>query len=189
MSIQLVVGLANPGPRYSGTRHNAGGWLVEQLVSDFHEQLRNETKFHANICRIKIDDHQCWALIPTTYMNESGRAVAAMMKFYKIPPEDVLVAHDDVDFPPGVVKFKQSGGHGGHNGIRDVINHLHSKNFHRLRIGVGHPGIKEQVPDYVLKEPSRTHRKMIDDAIDRALQVVPEYITGDQQKAIRELHN
>lgn len=189
MAIQLVVGLANPGPRYAATRHNAGAWLIEQLACDHHEQLRAESKFHANVCRIKIQDHACWLMTPTTYMNNSGQAVAAMAKFYKIPPEDILIVHDEIDFPPGAIKFKENGGHGGHNGLRDIISHLHSKDFWRLRIGVGHPGNAKEVHDYVLHEPSRTHRTMIDQSIDDALRVIPEFISGDQQKAIRELHN
>lgn len=189
MAIQLIAGLGNPGSRYSETRHNAGAWLVEQLASDNHEQLRTESKFHANVCRINIDGHACWLMTPTTYMNESGQAIAAMAKFYKIPPEAILVAHDEIDFAPGAIKFKQTGGHGGHNGLRDIINHLHSKDFHRLRIGVGHPGNAKEVHDYVLKAPSRSHRKIIDESIEQGLGVLSEYICGDQQKAIRLLHN
>lgn len=187
--IQLIVGLGNPGPRYSETRHNAGAWLVDTLAQQNHETLRPESKFHANFSKITISDQNCFVAVPSTFMNLSGQAVGAIAKFYKIPPEAILVAHDELDFPPGSVKFKHDGGHGGHNGLRDIINHLSSKQFHRLRIGIGHPGSSDEVSDYVLHSPGKAHKLQIDKAIDEALRVLPEYISGDQQKAIRELHS
>lgn len=187
--IQLIVGLGNPGPRYSGTRHNAGAWLLEQLAQQLGVSLRPENKFKADIGKTIINGHDCWLARPTTYMNESGQAIGAITKFYKIPPEAVLVVHDELDFPPGVIKIKQEGGHGGHNGLRDTINHLSSKNFHRMRIGIGHPGNASEVHDYVLRPPRQHEMQQIEDAIYEGLRVLPEYVGGDQQKAIRELHN
>lgn len=187
--IQLIVGLGNPGPRYSETRHNAGAWIVETLAQHNQEILRPESKFHANVGKIIINNQSCLIAIPSTFMNLSGQAVGAIAKFYKIPPEAILVAHDELDFPPGSVKFKVDGGHGGHNGLRDIINHLSSKQFHRLRIGIGHPGNSDDVSDYVLHSPGKAHRLQIDNAIAEALRVLPEYVSGDQQKAIRELHS
>lgn len=187
--IQLIVGLGNPGPRYSGTRHNAGAWLIDELAKQHHATLKPESKFKANIAKITLNQHECWLAIPTTYMNESGQAISQIAKFYKIPPENILVAHDELDFPPGTVKLKSGGGHGGHNGLRDTIRHLHSNDFHRIRLGIGHPGQAKEVHDYVLHTPSKSEQQAIDDAIWEALRVVPEYVSGDKQKAVRELHN
>jgi len=187
--IKLIVGLGNPGAEYESTRHNAGAWFLDALTEQFQSPLRTETKFHAKVSRIQLNGHDCWLMIPNTFMNLSGQAIQALATFYKIPAEQILVAHDELDFPPGTVRIKQDGGHGGHNGLRDTINHLHTKQFFRLRIGIGHPGHKDQVHDYVLSRPSRHDHQTIMDSIETALALVPELIEGDVQKAIKQLHS
>lgn len=186
--IQLIVGLGNPGQQYEATRHNVGAWFIEMLAREFSIDLKTENKFQGSIGRIQTTENDLWLLIPTTYMNKSGLAVKALSHFYKIPPEAILVAHDELDFPPGITRFKQEGGHGGHNGIRDVIDHLQSKNFHRLRIGIGHPGHRDQVTDYVLSRPSKKDHELIVDSLELAKSVLPTFISGDYQKAIALLH-
>lgn len=186
--IQLIVGLGNPGQEYESTRHNAGAWFVHALANRYQETLRLETKFHAHVTKITEDGENCWLMIPTTYMNESGRAVKAMTQFYKISPEHILVAHDELDFPAGVVKVKQGGGHGGHNGLRDIISALGGNTFNRARIGIGHPGDPKRVHDYVLTKPSRSDHDKIDNAIDDLLHVTPDLIKGETQKVMKALH-
>ena len=186
--IKLIVGLGNPGPEYAKTRHNVGAWFVEKLAEESQQTLRNESKFFGLIARINISGEACWLLRPTTYMNESGQAIQALAKFYKIKPEEILVAHDELDFPAGKIRIKESGGHGGHNGLRDTISHLHTNNFYRLRIGIGHPGHKDHVTPYVLGEPSRGDKEFIIAAIDEGLRTVPDLVAGDFQRAMRYLH-
>jgi len=186
--IALIVGLGNPGPEYNNTRHNAGAWLVQALADSYQQSLRVENKFHGHIARIEIGAQRCHLLIPSTYMNHSGQAVLAMALFYKIPPQQILIAHDELDFLPGTVRLKQGGGHGGHNGLRDIIARLHSPDFLRLRIGIGQPKHRDQVIDYVLKTPSRSDRQSIEQSIDDALQVIPDVISGHVQHAIKTLH-
>lgn len=187
-AIKLIVGLGNPGPEYEQTRHNAGAWLVRQLAEDSRANLRRETKFKGLVSSITVQGHECWLLIPSTFMNLSGQAVSAMAGFYKIAPEEILVAHDELDFAAGIVRLKQGGGHGGHNGLRDIAAHLHSSEFHRIRIGIGHPGDRNEVHDYVLSAPSRHDRQQIDQAIAQLLTTLPDLITGHFQKVMRELH-
>ena len=153
--IRLVVGLGNPGKDYSSTRHNAGFWWVENLASIRHAQLKPENKFYGLAGRTTQGGNELWLLEPQTYMNASGRAVAALARFYKITPEEILVVHDELDLPPGEVKLKKGGGHGGHNGLRDIISQLGTTDFWRLRLGIGHPGDKAAVVDYVLNAPRR----------------------------------
>lgn len=186
--IQLVVGLGNPGQQYEATRHNAGAWFVESLANEYSVSLQSESKFQGKIGRVQTADLDYWLLIPSTYMNKSGLAIKMVSHFYKIPPEAILIAHDELDFPPGIAKFKQEGGHGGHNGIRDTIDHLQSKNFQRLRIGIGHPGHRDQVTDYVLSRPSKKDYELIMESIDSAKSVLPTFLAGDFQKAIEQLH-
>ncbi len=188
-AIKLIVGLGNPGSQYENTRHNVGAWFVEQLSKQYSSPLKLETKFSGCASKAAIDHHMCWLLIPTTYMNESGRSVAAIARFYKIQPEEILVAHDELDFEAGIIRVKENGGHGGHNGLRDIINHLHTKDFPRMRIGIGHPGHKDKVSPYVLSAPSRSDKQKIDTAIDDGCSVIPELLAGDVQKAFRYLHN
>lgn len=187
-AIQLLVGLANPGDKYANTRHNAGAWLVQAFADQEHIELKAETKFNGQVGRFDFNDNTCWLLIPTTYMNHSGQAVAALAKYYKVAPEAILIAHDELDFDAGKVKFKQGGGHGGHNGLRDIIGRVSSREFHRLRLGIGHPGNRDDVTDYVLKAPSKSDRQKIDLAIDEALRVLPSYLAGEHESAMQELH-
>lgn len=188
MPIQLVVGLGNPGPEYRDTRHNAGANLVEALGRQFNAQFAEDKKSHGYVARVRIQGNDVRLLLPTTYMNNSGRAVAAVANFFKIPVDDILVAHDEIDLPVGTVRLKQGGGGGG-NGIKDVIASLgNNKNFKRVRIGVGHPGSAAQVVDYVLKRPRAEEQPLIDDSIDDALQVLPLVIVGEWEKAMKELH-
>jgi len=186
--IQLIVGLANPGSEYAGTRHNAGGWLVEKLAELNHVSLRSEKKFHGRLGKFQLNGEDCFVFIPNTYMNESGRAIKAIASFYRIPAEAILVVHDELDLPTGVARIKQGGGDGGHNGLKDTTAQM-SNNYWRLRIGIGHPGDRNKVHDYVLSNPSRDDYKKINTTIDAALDVLPQLISGETQKAIQQLHS
>lgn len=182
------MGLGNPGPEYRETRHNAGANLVEAFAYQHNAQFSEDKKFFGLIARVNIQGKDLRLLLPTTYMNNSGRAVAAVANFYKIPVEDILVAHDEIDLPPGTVRLKQGGGGGG-NGIKDVIASLaNSKKFRRVRIGVGHPGSAAQVVDFVLKKPLAKEQPLIDESIDQALDILPLVIEGQWEKAMKELH-
>lgn len=187
-TIQLIVGLANPGSEYAATRHNAGAWFVEQLAESLHTSLRLENKFHSLVGNVKIAGHSCWLLIPTTFMNHSGQAVKTFANYYQIPPENILVAHDELDFSPGIIKLKQGGGHAGHNGLRDIVAHLHNNNFYRLRLGIGHPGNRDQVTDYVLSRPNNSDRELIFQVIDKAIGLLPSLLAGKIQSVMQELH-
>lgn len=186
--IQLIIGLGNPGAAYDKTRHNAGAWFVETLAAQTHTTLRPETKFYGQYCRVQFDKQECHLLLPTTFMNRCGQAVKAVTSFYRIPVEAILVAHDDLDLSVGIARLKFDGGHGGHNGLRDIIDHFGSKQFHRLRVGIGHPGNREQVTDYVLNKPSRDEQAHIHTAIATATGVLPEILAGHWQKAMNKLH-
>lgn len=186
--VALIVGLGNPGPEYQETRHNAGFWFVEQLAQQQGEQFRLESKFHGQLCRVMINGQQVWLLKPNTFMNRSGQSIAAVASFYKIPLENILVVHDELDLPAGVVRFKQAGGHGGHNGLRDTIAQMGGNGFMRLRVGIGHPGNSRDVSDYVLSRASKADQSSIEHAIDDALAVLPQLVTGDAQKAMNQLH-
>ncbi len=189
-SIKLIVGLGNPGSEYQATRHNAGAWLVERLAEHYRIPLNPDKKFFGHCGRGHIADQECWLLIPTTFMNLSGQAVAALAQFYKITPEQILIAHDDLDLPPGTAKLKQGGGHGGQNGLRDTISKLgNNANFHRLRIGIGHPGHKSQVTGHVLGKPSALDQEAIDAVICEAIHLFPEIVTGNMAKAMNRLHS
>lgn len=186
--IQLIVGLGNPGQEYEETRHNAGAWFVFDLAHNTHTTLRHENKYHGLHAQIKIHGRDCHLLIPTTFMNLSGQSVKALASYYKIPPAAVLVAHDEIDLPVGQVRLKFDGGHGGHNGLRDIIRHLNTNQFHRLRIGVGRPTHSKEVVDYVLQTPGKSDRKLIDTALQDADRVLPLIVDGQFQKAMNELH-
>ena len=188
-SIQLIVGLGNPGTEYEPTRHNAGFWFVDQLAARCQQSFRGESRFHSEVARCLIGGNECRLQKPLTFMNRSGQAVRALTQFFKIPVDSVLVVHDELDLPAGNVKLKKGGGHGGHNGLRDLIAQLGSKDFHRLRIGIGHPGHKDQVVGYVLKKPSQIDRNLIDDAVYDALGVVQDLIAGEMDKAMQTLHS
>ena len=186
-SVQLIVGLGNPGDKYEQTRHNAGFWFVDEVARQYGVELRPETKFLGHAGRVQSNGMDFWLLKPTTFMNRSGQSIQALAKFYKIPVESILVVHDELDLPPGSAKLKVGGGHGGHNGLRDTIAAM-GKNFMRLRLGIGHPGHKDMVVDYVLKNASKSDRQLIDDASYEATRVVPDLIKGDPAKAMQDLH-
>lgn len=186
--IQLIVGLANPGKEYANTRHNAGAWFVEAIAQTLRTQLKNEARYHGLHTLVKLHDQACHLLIPTTFMNLSGQAVRACLSYLKIPPQAVLIAHDEIDLPAGAIKLKFDGGDGGHNGLKDIISHLHTKQFYRLRIGVGHPGHSKDVSDYVLHHPSKVDKLKIDEALLTAQDVLPLILRGDMQKAMTQLH-
>jgi PTH1 family peptidyl-tRNA hydrolase len=187
-TIQLIVGLANPGKEYADTRHNAGAWFVENIANDSHTILRNDSKFQGLHSQIKLDHQSCHLLIPTTFMNLSGQSVRACMNYQKILPSNILVAHDDIDLPAGTIKLKYDGGDGGHNGLKNIISHLNTKQFYRLRIGVGHPGNSDDVADYVLNRPSKSDRQNIDHALANAFDILPLLLKGDIQQAMQTLH-
>lgn len=186
--LQLIVGLGNPGPNYEKTRHNAGAWFIEHLASSYKQSLCLESRFKGKIVHLDIVKHSCYLLSPTTYMNASGESVATVAKFYKIPPQNILVIHDDLDFPPGTIRLKKDGGHGGHNGLKNIVLHLHSKEFYRIRIGIGHPGYKNAVISYVLNKPSGTEKMQIIQAIDRGISAIPELLAGNIDKVTQILH-
>ena len=185
--IRLIVGLANPGAEYANTRHNAGAWFLDLLAKSANVSLRIESKLHGLHGIYGPTATACHLLIPTTFMNQSGIALKACTHYHKIPPNAILVAHDDIDLPVGTIRLKYDGGDGGHNGLKDIIRHLHTKQFYRLRIGVGRP--KHDVIDYVLKPPSRSERELIDTKLnDVLLDILPIILTGDIAKAMQLLH-
>ena len=186
--IRIVVGLGNPGEKYAATRHNVGFHWLDQLADTLHASFRVEAKFHGLCARATQDDTECWLLKPQTYMNASGLAVAAICRFYKIAPEQVLIVHDELDLEPGIVKLKSGGGAGGHNGLKSIIAQLSSQSFWRLRIGVGHPGNKHAVVDYVLHPPRKEEASHIEQAIDRSMRVWPLIARGDLAAAMQQLH-
>lgn len=189
-AIKLIVGLGNPGSEYRGTRHNAGADFVEELARKTGATLQDEPKFFGLTGRATLSGHDLRLLVPTTFMNLSGKAVAALAGFYKIAPQQILVAHDELDIAPGSARFKQGGGHGGHNGLRDIIPALgNNRDFHRLRIGIGHPGHASKVTGYVLKPPSQQDRERIDASIDEAIAALPLLLDGDSTKAMTRLHS
>ncbi|MEM9255976.1 MAG: aminoacyl-tRNA hydrolase [Pseudomonadota bacterium] len=189
-SPKLIVGLGNPGSEYRGTRHNAGADFVEALARKNGATLHEDSKFFGLCSRVTFSGHDLRLLIPTTFMNLSGKSVAATAGFYKIPVEQILIAHDELDVPAGCARFKQGGGHGGHNGLRDIVPALgNNKDFHRLRIGIGHPGSASKVTGYVLSAPSVQDRKRIDDCIDEAINALPLLLNGDSTKAMTQLHS
>jgi len=189
MTIQLIVGLGNPGPQYADTRHNAGAWLVERLAKKADVNFSLQKKFLGLSARIVMQGQECHLLVPTTFMNRSGQAVGALCQFYKILPEAILVVHDELDLPPGTARIKFDGGHGGHNGLRDIMAHLGTGRFYRLRLGIGHPGKGNNVADYVLHPPSKVEHGQIEMQLDKALGILPELVAGDVQKAMRNLHS
>ena len=190
MGIRLIVGLGNPGANYEATRHNAGAWFVEALARKAGVQMQPEKRFSGLAGRTSIAGEDVRLLIPNTFMNLSGQAVAPMARFFKIDPQQILVAHDELDMPPGVARLKQGGGHGGHNGLRDTISALgNNKDFMRLRIGIGHPGSAKQVTNYVLSKAPAEQQSAIEAAIDASLDVVPDVISGELAGAMNKLHS
>lgn len=189
-TLQLIVGLGNPGPEYSQTRHNAGVWFVEQLARDHNVSLKTDTRFFGLTGKFIFAGQEIKLLVPTTYMNLSGKAVLAMAQFYKIPPENILVVHDELALPPGTAKLKFAGGHAGHNGLRDITNKFsNNPNFYRLRIGIGHPGHKDKVTGYVLGKAPAAEQKLIEASIDEAVQCFNILLQDGLVKAQHRLHS
>ena len=190
MTIQLVVGLGNPGPEYTKTRHNAGVWFVEELASRYNISLRPEKKYFGLYGKGLIGNEVVHLLIPTTFMNRSGQSVAPLANFFRIPVESILVAHDELDMEPGVCKIKKGGGHGGHNGLRDIISCMaNNKEFYRLRIGIGHPGHRDRVTGHVLGKAPAIDQDKIDQAIDEASRCIDIWQKDDLKKAQNRLHS
>jgi peptidyl-tRNA hydrolase, PTH1 family len=186
--MKLIVGLGNPGKEYAATRHNAGVWWISHLANELHVTLKAEARFHGLCARTGQGDSELWLLKPQTYMNASGKAVAALCHFYKILPEQILVVHDELDLPPGVSRLKLGGGLGGHNGLKDIAARLATKDFWRLRIGIGHPGDRNAVINYVLQPPRKEEAPLIDEAIHRSLGVWPLIAEDNCQAAMLKLH-
>nr|WP_194956913.1 aminoacyl-tRNA hydrolase [Enterovibrio baiacu] len=181
--------MANPGPEYAKTRHNAGAWVVEELARIHNVQLKEDKKYFGLTARISIGGEDLRLLIPTTFMNLSGKAVAPLAKFFQIKPEEIMVAHDELDLPPGVAKFKKGGGHGGHNGLRDIISKMgNNKEFYRLRIGIGHPGHKDKVAGFVLTKAPANEQSQIEQAVDEAVRCIDILLKDDLAKAQNRLH-
>lgn len=178
MGVKLIVGLQNPGQTYAATRHNAGAWFVEAFIAAHHLSYKVHAALKTALTSFEIEGQRCYFALPTTFMNHSGEAVRAIAQFYRILPNEILVVHDDLDLAAGRLQFKTGGGHGGHNGLRDIITQLGSAAFHRLRIGIGHPGHASFVVDYVLGKPSAADREAICAAIDRGITAVPLMIEG-----------
>jgi PTH1 family peptidyl-tRNA hydrolase len=187
--LRLIVGLGNPGPEYAQTRHNAGFWLVDELARQHGGHFRPDARHHGETCRIVLAGQELWLLKPMTYMNRSGQAVAALARFHKIPLTEILVIHDDLDLPPGTVRLKRGGGHGGHNGLRDLMAQLGGNDFARLRLGIGHPGDSRDVLDYVLRRAPRSEQEWLEQAIADALREMPRLIAGQWERATQALHS
>ena len=188
--ISLIVGLGNPGKEHEGDRHNAGADFVLELAREHHVTMKTDKKYFGFVGKFSHGGKDIHLLIPTTYMNLSGKSVSALATFFKITPEQILVCHDELDFPPGDARLKKGGGHGGHNGLRDIIAALGNQNhFLRLRIGIGHPGDASQVADYVLHHPSKAEQKQIEDSFERTLAVMPLVFDGQLEKAMNQLHS
>ena len=188
MSIRLITGLGNPGRGHARDRHNVGFWLLDRLAAAHGAALAKDTKHQALIARVAAPAGDVWLCEPQTYMNLSGRSVGGLARFYKIAPDEILVVHDELDFPPGTAKMKLGGGVAGHNGLKDIQAQLGTQGFWRLRIGIGHPGDRNVVADYVLNAPAPDERPLIEAAIERGLDVMPLVLAGDMQGAMQKLH-
>lgn len=186
--IKLFVGLGNPGPEYEATRHNAGFWWIDAMARELKATLVPDRSYYGLVARVNVQGQSVWLLEPQTFMNVSGKSVAALARFFKIQPEEILVAHDELDIVPGQVKLKRGGSHAGHNGLRDIHAQLGSADYWRLRIGVGHPGVKAEVVNWVLKKPSPDHRNLIEDSIVHSLKAYPAMLAGDMEKATLQVH-
>ena len=188
--IKLIVGLGNPGEKYADTRHNAGEWLIERLARRFNVSLNPESKFFGKTARTLVNGKEVRLLVPTTFMNLSGKAVGALANFYRIKPEEILVIHDELDLPPGTAKLKQGGGHGGHNGLKDIVAQLgNNNNFYRLRIGIGHPGHRDLVAGYVLNKPSPADLDALEKVLDEATDCVEMIFRDGMVKATNRLNS
>ena len=187
--LQLIVGLGNPGGQYEATRHNAGFWLLDTIANRYGGTFSSESKFKGEVCKVSAEGRNLWLLKPTTFMNRSGDAVRALKEFYKIDLSDILVVHDELDLQPGTARIKKGGGHGGHNGLRSVIANCGGADFFRLRIGIGHPGDRSQVSNFVLRKPSQEEFRLIQDSIDASIDVFSLMLSGDMAKAMNQLHS
>ncbi len=186
--IRLFVGLGNPGPEYEDTRHNAGFWFIDDLARRLGVTLLPDRAYHGLVARANTPQGPVWLLQPQTYMNLSGKSVAALARFFKITPEEVLVVHDELDLLPGQVKLKKGGGHGGHNGLRDIHAQLGTPDYWRLRLGIGHPGVKHEVANFVLRKPPQSEREAIFKCISQSLDAVDAMLAGDMNKAVTVVH-
>jgi len=186
-AIKLIVGLGNPGSKYEETRHNAGFLLLDDLARSYSASYASEKKFQGDLARTNIGSCDVRLLKPTTFMNLSGESVRAVAGFYRIEANEILVAHDELDIPPGSVKLKQGGGHGGHNGLRDIINHV-GRDFWRLRLGIGHPGDAKKVVSFVLQRAPKSETDLLQNSIDDVVREIPGIVTGDMEKAMQTLH-
>ena len=186
--LRLLVGLGNSGADYSRTRHNAGFWFIDALAQREGARWGYEAKLHGESAKVVIADQPLWLLKPSTFMNRSGLSVTAALRYYKIEPEEAMLVHDELDLPPGTARFKFDGGHGGQNGLRDTIEHLGHGRFHRLRVGIGHPGSKDRVTPWVLGRPSISDENEIVDSITRAIDALPLAVTGLFERAMSQLH-
>ena len=184
----LFIGLGNPGPKYAETRHNAGFWFLERLAECGGQPLKAQSKLQVESVKTSLWGHDCILARPTTFMNHSGQAVRAVLDYYKLEASGLLVAYDELDLPPGVARLKQGGGHGGHNGLRDIFRHTTDQGFIRLRIGIGHPGIKEAVTPWVLSRPGAEQERLIRQSITDAMEVMPKMLDGDLPGAMKQLH-
>lgn len=188
--IKLIVGLANPGAKYEDTRHNAGEWLINELARMYNVSLKEEAKYFGKVAKINTAQGEVRLLVPTTFMNLSGKAVGALANFYRIKPEEILVAHDELDLPPGSVKLKKGGGHGGHNGLKDIISALgNNKEFYRVRIGIGHPGHKDLVAAYVLGKPAPQEKELINAGVDESSRCIEILLKDGIVKATNRLNS
>ena len=188
MGIKLIVGLGNPSKEYEQTRHNAGFWFIDELAWQWKAVLKEDKKYFGEVVRVNAVNGEVWLLKPLTFMNLSGKAVAALAQFYKIQPEEILVVHDELDIPCGRIRLKRGGGNGGHNGLKDIQAKLGSADFYRLRVGIGHPGDKTLVSAYVLNKPNVEDKQKVEEAIIKSLQGLPLIMEGKWEEAMRFLH-
>lgn len=189
MANWLIAGLGNPGPEYEHTRHNVGFWWLDQLARELSTTFNVDNKFHGQLAQSQSSQDKLFLLKPLVFMNRSGQSVAALANFYKIPASHILVIHDELDLPTGTAKLKRGGGHGGHNGLRDIISAIGNKDFIRCRLGIDHPGHSSLVSNYVLSKPSLADRKNIELAIDNSLRVLPDVLSDELDKAMHSLHS
>lgn len=188
MNFKLLVGLGNPTAQYEKTRHNAGFWFLDEIAARYRLVFHQDQRFHGQLAKLEWQGVTVHLLKPMTYMNRSGQSVGAVAKYFKIEPSEILVAHDELDLVPGVVRLKRGGGHGGHNGLRDMVAHVGSSDFYRLRFGIGHPGERLAVASYVLDAPGRADRELIDTVIAKAAGVLPDLLTGRLEVVMNHLH-
>ncbi|HND98454.1 MAG TPA: aminoacyl-tRNA hydrolase [Plasticicumulans sp.] len=187
-ALKLIAGLGNPGPAYERTRHNAGFWFVDELARSHGGSFRHDPKLNADTCQITVEGRALWLMKPMGFMNRSGQPLARLANFYKIARPSILVVHDELDLPPGVARLKRGGGHGGHNGLRDIISQCGGNDFLRLRLGIGHPGTAAEVVDFVLRKAPSSEQQLIERALDDALRVLPLVVRDEFERAMQTLH-